>query len=75
MSRAFWIVGLSVALLVNSGFVVICFAALATRRHLNLMGWFVLALSIYLVWHIVGWLRSAIRYGDPTKATEPRPTR
>jgi len=38
------------------------------------MGWFVLVLSIYLVWLIYGWLRSAIKYGDPTKSLNPEVT-
>ena len=72
MIRTFWIVGLSIALLVNSGIVAVCGSALATRRHLNLMGWFMLFFSIYLVWLIIGWLRSAIKYGDPTKVADAR---
>ena len=75
MTRAFWIVGLSVALIVNTGFVAVCCAALATRGHLNHMGWIVLCISIYLVWQIVGWLRSAIKYGDPTRTAAAPPIR
>jgi len=74
MTRILWIVGLSIALLVNTGFVVVCCTGLVTRRHLNSMGWFVLVLSIYLVWLIYGWLRSAIKYGDPTKSLNPEVT-
>ena len=69
MTRIFWIVGLSIALVVNAGFVAICCTGLVTRWHLNLMGWLMLLLSAYLVRLIYGWLRSAIKYGDPTRDT------
>jgi hypothetical protein len=74
MTRILWIVGLSVALLVNTGFVVICCTGLVTRGRLNLMGWLVLVFSVYLVWLMYGWLRSAIKYGDPTKSLNPKVT-
>jgi uncharacterized membrane protein len=65
MTRILWIIGLSIALLVNTGVVVICCIGLVTHGHLNPMGWFSLIVSVCLVWLIYGWLRSAIKYGDP----------
>jgi hypothetical protein len=67
MIRIFWIIGLSVALLVFSGFVVICLFALITHRHLNSKGWMMLVSNAIAVRFIFAGLRSAIRYGDPTK--------
>ncbi len=67
MTRILWIIGLSIALLVNTGLVVICLVALVTRGHLNPKGWAMLVIGAYTVKHIFGWLRSAIKYDDPTK--------
>jgi hypothetical protein len=74
MTRILWIVGLSIALFVFSGFVVVCLIALVTHRHLNPKGWAMLVIGAYTVKFIFGWLRSAIKYGDPTKAANPAPT-
>ena len=74
MTRILWIIGLSIALLVSSGSVIICLIALVTHRHLNLKGWTVLVGFTYCVRLIYGWLRSAIKYGDPTKSLSPKAT-
>jgi hypothetical protein len=74
MTRILWIIGLSIALLVSSGSIIICLVALVTHRHLNLKGWTVLVGCTYGVRLIYGWLRSAIRYGDPTKSAAPNAT-
>lgn len=67
MIRAFWIVGISIALIAFSGFIVLCLVALVIHRHLNLTGWTMLVLSAYSVYFFFGRLHSAIKYGDPTK--------
>jgi hypothetical protein len=67
MTRLFWIVGLGIALVVISGLVLICLIGLVTHRRLNLEGWAMLVLGSYAVKLIFGWLRSAIKYGDPTR--------
>jgi hypothetical protein len=67
MTRILWIIGLCIALFVNTGFVVACCIGLVTRGHLNPLGWFMLVFNVCLAWLIYGWLRSAIKYGDPTK--------
>jgi hypothetical protein len=67
MTRIFWIVGLSIALLVLSGFVVICLVALIRHRHLNFSGWTMLVSGVIGVKFVFAGLRSAIRYGDPTR--------
>ena len=72
MTRVLWIVGLSIAFFVFSGFVSICLFALVTHRHLNLTGWAMLLIGAYTVKLIFGCLRSAIKYGDPTKPLKPR---
>lgn len=66
MARLFWIVGLSIALIVFAGFLTICIVVLVTHRHLNLTGWTTLLVGGYAVKFIFERLRSAIRYGDPT---------
>jgi hypothetical protein len=68
MIRIFWIVGLSIALVMFSGLVIICLVALVTHRHLNLKGWVMLILGAYAIKAVYAWLRSAIKYGDPTRA-------
>jgi hypothetical protein len=67
MIRIFWIIGLSIALLVFSGFVVLCLFALITHRHLNFRGWGMLIFGAFAVRFVFEGLRSAIRYGDPTR--------
>ncbi len=69
MTRIFWIVGLCIALVVISALVVICLISLVTHRHLNLEGWGMLIFGAYALRLIFGWLRSAIKNGDPTKST------
>jgi hypothetical protein len=73
MTRILWIIGLSIALLVLSGFVVICLVALITYRHLNFKGWTMLVCGAFAVRFIFTGLRSAIRYGDPTKTASSGP--
>jgi hypothetical protein len=68
MTRILWITGLCIAFFVNTGLVVICCIGFVKRGHLNPKGWFMLVIGVYLVWLIYGWLRSAIKYGDPTKS-------
>jgi hypothetical protein len=72
MIRIFWIIGLSIALLVFSGFVITCLFALITHRHLNFTGWIMLIGNAIGVKFIFAGLRSAIRYGDPTKDVRPQ---
>ncbi len=67
MTRILWIIGLSIALLVCSGFVIICLVALITHRHLNFSGWMMLVFNAIGAMFIFAGLRSAIRYGDPTR--------
>jgi hypothetical protein len=74
MTRVLWIVGLCIALVVISALVVICLIGLVTHRHLNLEGWGMLILGAYTLRLIFGWLRSAIKYGDPTKSLSPKAT-
>ncbi len=71
MTRVFWIVGLSITLIMCTGSVVLCVIALITRRHLNLTGWTVLLIGIYAAKFIFERLRSTIKYGDPTKDLGP----
>jgi hypothetical protein len=74
MIRIFWIIGLSIALLAFSGFVIICLFALIKHRHLNFTGWMMLVSNAIGVKFIFAELRSAIRYGDPTKEARLRST-
>ena len=67
MARVFWIVGLSITLVMFVGSVIVCVIALVSHRHLNLTGWTMLLVGIYAVKFIFERLRSAIKYGDPTK--------
>jgi hypothetical protein len=67
MKRILWIVGLSVALLMFTGFVALCVVAFVIHKHLNLTGWTTLLINAYAAWFIFGRLRSAIAHGDPTK--------
>ena len=55
----------------SCGATLLCLAALAVKRHLNMTGWTVLILGAYSVWFIFRCLLSAIRYGDPTRHIEP----
>ena len=71
MIRAFWIVGLSITTLMFSGMTLICLVALIEKRHLNGTGWSMLFLGAYGTWFIFARLRSAIKYGDPTRGMEP----
>lgn len=73
MTRIFWIIGLSIALLVFSGCVAICLVALITHRHLNFKGWTMLIFGAVGLKFIFDGLLSAIRYGDPTRATNHEP--
>lgn len=68
MTRIFWIVGLSIALLMFGGMTVLCVIALITHRHLNIKGWTMLVFGGYTAWLMFRCLRSAILYGDPTKS-------
>jgi hypothetical protein len=74
MTRILWIIGLSIALLVFSGFVITSLLALITHRHLNFTGWMMLVSNAIGVRFIFAGLRSAIRYGDPTKGVRPQST-
>ena len=67
MARLFWIVGLSITLIMFAGGLVVCIVALVTHRHLNMTGWTALLVGAYAVKFIFERLRSAILYGDPTK--------
>jgi hypothetical protein len=70
MIRRLWIVGLSVAVVVYSGFVVVCLFAFVTQRHLNLRGWTILLLSAYAGYFAFGRLRVVLKHGDPTRDQE-----
>ncbi|MGC9223668.1 MAG: hypothetical protein ACP5E2_07065 [Terracidiphilus sp.] len=70
MIRSLWIVGLSIALIVFSGFVTLCLVALVSHRHLNLTGWTMLVFGVIGLRSIFTGLRSAIRFGDPTIETD-----
>ena len=74
MTRILWIVGLSIALFVFSGLVIVCLVALVTHRHLNIKGGTMLVVNAYIVKLVFDWLRSAIKYGDPTKGLSPKVT-
>jgi hypothetical protein len=74
MTRIFWIIGLSIALLVFSGIVIICLVAFITHRHLNFTGWTMLVFNAIGVRFIFAGLRSAIRYGDPTREVRDQST-
>jgi hypothetical protein len=67
MARVFWIVGLSITLVMFVGGVIVCVIALVTHRHLNMTGWTILLVGIYAAKFIFERLRSAIKFGDPTK--------
>jgi hypothetical protein len=71
MARRFWITGLTLAVIVYSGFVVVCLYALITQRHLDLKGWTILILSAYAGYFAFGRLRAVLKSGDPT--TDPNP--
>lgn len=73
MTRTLWIIGLSIALLVLSGFVIISLVALITHRHLNFKGWGLLIFGAFAVRFVFDGLRSTIRYGDPTRTTNTEP--
>ena len=70
MKRAFWIVGLSVALLMFTGFVTLSVVAFVIHKHLNLTGWTTLLINAYAAWFVFGRLRSTIQHGDPTRGME-----
>jgi hypothetical protein len=67
MTRVLWIVGLSITVFVFGGAALLCIVAFITHRHLNMKGWTVLVLSAYSTYFMFRLLRSAIRYGEPTK--------
>jgi hypothetical protein len=71
MHRRLWIVGLSIAVLVYSGFVIVCLVALITQRHLNLRGWTILLLGAYAGYFAFGRLRVVLKHGDPTQDSNP----
>jgi hypothetical protein len=68
MTHIFWIIGLTISLLVFSGVVIICLVALNTDGHLNFTGWMMLVFNAIAVMFIFARLRSAIEYGGPTEA-------
>jgi hypothetical protein len=70
MPRWLWIVGLSIAVVVYSGFVIVCLVALITHRHLDLRGWTILLLGAYAGYFAFGRLRVVLKHGDPTKDSE-----
>jgi hypothetical protein len=72
MTRRLWIVGLSIAVVVYSGFVIVCLVALITHRHLNLRGWTILLLGAYAGYFAFGRLRAVLKYGDPTQDSSPK---
>jgi hypothetical protein len=72
MARRFWITGLSLAVIVYSGFVVFCIVSLITHRHLDLKGWTILILSAYAGYFAFGRLRVVLKSGDPTTELNPK---
>ena len=67
MARRFWIVGLTLAVIVYSGFVIVCLVAFINHRHMDLRGCTVLVLSAYAGYFALGRLRATFRSGDPTR--------
>ena len=69
MTRALWIVGLSISLLVFGGFTAVCVIGLILRHHLNRAGVMVLLGNSFISWMIVDYLILKIR--EPQKAQLP----
>ena len=67
MTRIFWIVGLSITVLMFGLFAVLSLAAQVTHRFLSLAAWATLITFSSSAYFMFGRLRAAIRYGDPTK--------
>ncbi len=63
MTRIFWIVGLVIALIMFVFMTTMCVLALIRYHHLNLMGWFMLVSSAYVVRLTFNYLRLKIREG------------
>lgn len=69
MLKVFWIVGLSIGLLVFGGFTAMCVIGLILRHHLNTTGVVVLISNGFISWMIVDYLILKIR--EPRKAQLP----
>ena len=69
MTRALWIVGLSISLLVFGGFTAMCVIGLIFRHHLNATGVVILLSNGFISWMIVDYLRLKVR--EPRKAQLP----
>lgn len=67
MARVFWIIGLSITVLMFGLFFVLSLAALVRHRFLSLAAWAALIGFGSSAYFIFGRLRAAIRYGDPTQ--------
>lgn len=70
MTRIFWIIGLSITVLMFAVMAITCLAGLIMRRHLNLNLWMMLISFSYGAYFMFGRLRAAIRHGDPTKGLD-----
>lgn len=67
MARLSWIIGFSIAVLMFGLFAVLSLAALVTHRFLSLAAWAALITFSSSAYFLLGRLRAAIQYGDPTK--------
>lgn len=74
MIRVFWIIGFSITVLMFGLFAVLSLVALVAHRFLSLGAWAVLITFSGSAYFMLGRLRAAIRYGDPTtdQNGEPR---
>jgi hypothetical protein len=70
MSRRLWIIGLSTAVIVYAGFVVVCLAALIVHRHLDMRELTILLLGAYAGYFAFGRLRVVLKHGDPTQDSD-----
>lgn len=67
MTRVFWIIGLSITVLMFGLFAVLSLTALVTHRFMSLGAWTMFLIFSSSAYFMFGRLRAALRYGDPTK--------
>jgi hypothetical protein len=72
MTRRLWIVGLSIAVVVYSGFVIVCIAALIAHKHVDMRELTILLLGAYAGYFAFGRLRVVLKHGDPTRDSDPK---
>jgi hypothetical protein len=63
MTRVLWIALLLAALIIFTGFTILCVVAWITHKHLNSTGLTMLIANGYAAWFIFGILRTEIRKG------------